>query len=338
MSEPLKSDADAPLTPFVRQFRRVARLAAADPLRLLPLDPLTQLVTLGAPIAALLDVAPFERLREAIAGPAAARRSNVAHGRLQPLSDRDTPGRTRSAALAANPPSGDAAPGPAVPTAARRVTSPRPTTSLSSAPQPRVREPASTATLAERRAALRRVSAEPASRSRSTTPEVARASKGNGVSTAPSSAREISLRHACERNDEAPGQMRRDEPATPFAARVSRQGTHEPSPIHARGTGTRQSDAVLPPAGLGSLEATFVGDGRQSTLRSARIDRDLSAPSGVSSPRSRALSPSAAGAMPQPADTNAAKRNGAPEPPAAFELADALFETLYRDGVDLSWP
>ena len=50
--------------------RRLARLAAADPLRLLPPDPLTRLAALGAPVAALLDVAPFERLREAMAGPA----------------------------------------------------------------------------------------------------------------------------------------------------------------------------------------------------------------------------------------------------------------------------
>ena len=78
MNEPLKPDTNASLTPLVRQFTRLARLAAADPLRLLPLARLTQLAALGAPIAALLDVAPFERLREALAGPAAARRGNVA--------------------------------------------------------------------------------------------------------------------------------------------------------------------------------------------------------------------------------------------------------------------
>jgi hypothetical protein len=41
--------------------------------------------------------------------------------------------------------------------------------------------------------------------------------------------------------------------------------------------------------------------------------------------------------MPQ-ADANAGKRPPAWEPTTELELADALFETLYREGVDLSWP
>jgi hypothetical protein len=41
--------------------------------------------------------------------------------------------------------------------------------------------------------------------------------------------------------------------------------------------------------------------------------------------------------MPQP-DAGAATQRRGWEPPAESELADALFETLYRDGVDLPWP
>jgi hypothetical protein len=41
--------------------------------------------------------------------------------------------------------------------------------------------------------------------------------------------------------------------------------------------------------------------------------------------------------MPQ-ADANAGTQPRASEPTTELELADALFETLYREGVDLSWP
>src|SRR6266536_5259005 len=75
---------DGGLTRSVRQFRRIARLAGVDPLRLLPPDPLIHLASLGAPMAALIDVAPFERLREALAAAEPAR-SNASPARTRPL-------------------------------------------------------------------------------------------------------------------------------------------------------------------------------------------------------------------------------------------------------------
>jgi hypothetical protein len=51
------------LARFVRELRHVARLAAADPLRFLPPDPLIRLASLVAPVARLLDAAPLETLR-----------------------------------------------------------------------------------------------------------------------------------------------------------------------------------------------------------------------------------------------------------------------------------
>ena len=126
------------------------------------------------------------------------------------------------------------------------------------------------------------------------------------------------------------------EPATPFAARVLHEGAHEPAPIDEHGIAAGQSDVVLPPAGPASVDEP-VGAGHQSTLHHARLDREASAPSGVGSPRSGALSALVARGMPQ-ADANAGKRPPGSEPTTELELADALFETLYREGVDLSWP
>ena len=41
---------DDGVTPLVRAFRRIARLAAADPLRLLASDPMVLMNTLSAPV------------------------------------------------------------------------------------------------------------------------------------------------------------------------------------------------------------------------------------------------------------------------------------------------
>ena len=67
MDEPRQHGAGGSVTDCVRQFRRLSRRAAADPLRLLPLDALTQLASLSAPVTDLLNLAPFERLRDAAA-------------------------------------------------------------------------------------------------------------------------------------------------------------------------------------------------------------------------------------------------------------------------------
>ena len=168
----------------------------------------------------------------------------------------------------------------------------------------------------------------------STAAEVAHLNTGNLVSTAPSSAHEINLSEAHERNDDTRDRARHEEPATPFAARVLHEGAHEPAPIDQRGIAAGQSDVVFPPAGPASVDEP-VDAGHQSTLHHARMDREASAPSAVGLPRSGTL-PLVARAMPQ-ADANAGKQPRASEP-TTEQLADALFETLYREGVDLSWP
>ena len=191
-------------------------------------------------------------------------------------------------------------------------------------------------TLAERRAALRRVGAEPASRTQSTAADVARLNAENGVSTAPSSAHEINLPEARERNDDTLDRVRHEEPVTPFAARVLHEGAHEPAPVDEHAIAAGQSDVVFPPVGPPSVDEP-VGAQHQSTPHHAPLDREASAPSAVGSPRSGAPPALVARGMPQ-ADANAGKRPPATEPTTELELADALFETLYREGVDLSWP
>src|SRR3954468_14889035 len=81
MSDPGEHE-DGRLTRSARQFRRIARLLDPDPLRLSP-DPLIRLAELGAPLAALIDIALFERLREALATPEAVPRGNAPRARSQ---------------------------------------------------------------------------------------------------------------------------------------------------------------------------------------------------------------------------------------------------------------
>ena len=100
MDEPRQHDAGASLTDSVRQFRRVARLADADPLRLMPLDALAQLASLSAPVADLIDLAPFERLRHGVAAPPAAPRRDPPRMRLQPFAGAGHDVRTKPAAAA----------------------------------------------------------------------------------------------------------------------------------------------------------------------------------------------------------------------------------------------
>src|SRR5215218_762941 len=151
MDEPRQHDRGASLTRPVRQFRRVARLAAADPLRLMPFDALLQLVTRGAPVADLIDLAPFERLRRAIPAPAPAPRRDLPRMRLQPSAGHDVPVKPKAAVSALSPQ-----------VAARNAAPQRAWQEAPSSPaHVRLaggtdRDAASPTTLAERRAALRR--------------------------------------------------------------------------------------------------------------------------------------------------------------------------------------
>jgi hypothetical protein len=337
MTDPLTPDPNVTLTALVRQFTRVARLAAADPLRLMPLDSVAELEVLGAPIAALLDVAPFARLRDAIGGTAAARRGNAARGRLQPLSERDTAGRAKLASTGATSTSGEGTGQTAVPSATRRSPSARPTGSLSPASQiPERRESASITTLAERRAAVRRAAAEPSSRSRPTATESGRADAESGTSTAQPGAREISLRHLRQRHDEA-AEHRHEEPAIPIAAHLLRERAHESSPLDEPATEAAEHETTLPPDRLARFEQTRVGGEAQSTRPRSTADAEPAAASGAASRRVAALTPDVIGITPR-ADASAEPRPRASQPAADADLADDLFEALYRDGVDLSWP
>src|SRR5262245_13978151 len=84
-----RDNAESALTPFVRQFRRLARMAAADPLRLMPPDPLVRIASLSAPFAELMAFAPVERLRSALQTPAPQSRTAATRARVHEL-----PGRT----------------------------------------------------------------------------------------------------------------------------------------------------------------------------------------------------------------------------------------------------
>ena len=303
----------------------------------MPLDALARLATLGAPVAGLLDIAPFARLRDAIAAPAAARRGNVTRGRLQPLSERDTTSRARSAMAGTTPSSLEAAPGLAVPTGTRAAFA-GPTDVLSPTPQALARQPSSTATLAERRAALRRAGAAPPPRLRSTAPESERETQArNGASTPASDAREIGLRHAGQRHDRTGNEVHHEEPTTSQAAPVLRQLARDLPPIDGPVTSEGESEAVPRLGGLASIEQTGGGSEAQSTGRRSPANPEAEAASGAASRRFAALSPGVTSTTPQ-ADANPVRRQRASERTSGVDLADALFETLYRDGVDLSWP
>lgn len=339
MDEPRQNDAGASLTDSVRQFRRVARLAAADPLRLLPPDDvLTQLASLSASVAELIDLAPFERLRDAAAPPAsAARREAPPRMRPQPFPATGNDARTKRA-----PAEAALAPEPAAkgvgPAAAPHTASAGHLQSIEERPK---RENASTSTLAERRAELRRRTMDAGSPSRSAAPDMAGPEATAGSrNTSPNEPREIAIPARRRGNDDIrdPARQSTRAPLAPVMFGLDDMASvpnepPAPSPVDrsTRPTMFTEQSAASSPIDLPSAPKTLT-----TTTRAGANDIGRSPSVQASSSSGPALVPLDP-RMPTP-DAGLVQRPHKWELPSEPELADALFEALYRDGVDQTWP
>ncbi len=341
----------AALTRLVQRFRRLARLAAVDPLRALPRDPLEPLALLSEPVDALVAAEPLERLRQATDAPVPEAHPAVARSTGLPLVPRVVPTTTAAALTSRTTPTA-AAHDRLAATGPRRVSMPPALGTRSEGTPMRTAAPASAATIAERRRALRlgarSVSpAAPASAAMSTVPH---ASPTN-VRTSPLPPRGAAA---------MPPAAARTAHATSTAARVAarrasaRRVDREARPDLARISPSSILDAVRAAAPAPTSRPTIAvasdtpvrAYASDATAAAAleQLEQAGSAPSSLArSPAAHALS-TAAVLPPTLADPvawtsrAAAPRSRAGDPRAGLDLADDLFETLYREGVDLSWP
>lgn len=334
MSDPGEHE-DGGLTRSVRQFRRMARLLDLEPLQLSP-DPLIGLTKLDAPLAALIDMVLFERLREALASPEPVPRGSAPRGRSQlPLPNAtlqksrplmSVPGRTAASSRA------DSA--AALRSAGSTVV---PFRNEGGRQQPqRVPE---TATLAQRRAEVRRGGSQrgPASSSRSSPSGSAFAAATVAVASLPAT------------------EPRQALAAGPSGSRPIATVSHRPTP---------GETVTADPFGIGNTSTTGEGDPiRASDRRAATAFAAFNPAPVISEPGSaapsgtQAAAPADVGPIMRPPDAMAAppplpsiRPTRAQAPAAAMsprrswqrnidlEQADDLFEALYRNGVDLSWP
>ena len=350
MDEPRQEDG-ASLTDQVRLFRRMARLAVVDPLRLLPIDALTRLASLSGPAAELIELAPFERLRAAIGAPAAAAGRQTPRKGPRPFASAGNDILRTAAATASTPAarvSGrNAAPGAAQPEPASAPSS------LQLAGEA-LRRAAAPASLAERRAELRRRSVDagsPAAASAPVRQEMA-ATGSRGVSANEGRAIDPADRSRTVRSEEIASQRRR-----------VRSESLDPKPIDRDDVASVSSNPQSAAAGPATNQAPATGDVRATSARTDRLS-DAASATAVDPPSEREMpavlpghhaddsgsagippahSWSVSGPWPQAArrpqaDTADGLRRRAWEPDRDSELADSLFETLYRDGVDLPWP
>ena len=362
---------DIILRRLVTQFRRLARRVSGDPSTLVPRDPAAALLALGVPVEALLLLEPLDRLRgelpaappdDAAAAPLDGSVRSVATANRRAPAARSAPMATtphrpalirndvargipenEGAPSAAPSPAANAAPSPAAlpPRARQSVAS-----EASAPPAPRAK---AVATLAERRAAARRgagVAREraPASKhplpaapgSRSPAP---RASEPNAPDARP-------LELASEPRVASQG-VRAVSAAAPSEPRAGRPAE---LPIRAHRAGTPRVSVAAPPStpdrapGLPD-RVPARGAPREALRQALGTPVPASSPSDVSAPGSgpsgavnRALAPHEARA--RSSERGAAAPDGVRGRPedAACELADELFEALYRGGVDLAWP
>jgi hypothetical protein len=348
MNDSHTQDDGASLTQSVRRFRRAARLAAADPLRLLPPDPLTRLASLSAPIAALIDVAPLERLRETVGPPAAERRTH--RTRLQRFIGGDTAVRPRPAA-AALPSRGGAGSDADPATGGSKST--RPASHAPPALEPLHHEARPMATLAERRAALRREEAEPGSPSRPTPREAVQVPAGAGFGHARFDNRRDApgLRHRVhEAVDQlpqhanlpfVPASIERGEASGPVDVSSVpdqlRRASHQPLATDQRQAASPRNAGMSPPAAAAPFARQPADDAFRTTGSDGHGDFSPAAGGRGASSHLVSASPESSQATPQ-GETSPARRRRGSDPSSELDPADALFETLYRDGVDLSWP
>jgi len=344
---------DVALTRFVLRFRRFARLAAADPLRLLPPDPLAPLASLGAPVTALLAVAPFERLQHALASAAPDARGNVSRARVQPLASSGSRTRPHATPALADHISRAVAARDAGSPTARRDAPPSQMTDARSREGWAHRAAPSTAALAQRRAALRRNLLPAGTRSQSSSPVAVQAPTATrnpsgpptlrpGVGAARGGARVTNRpgAGAARAGERVTGEMltpaARLLPPLPAESRVVERDDR-PVPVDAPTSappGTHRLEPSHRPRSAGA-------DGFVHPVQSAAAagNREV-----TSSLDARAGSPDALGLPPptaraeSPARPEAARRPRPGDHHAGLECTDDVFEALYRDGVDLSWP
>jgi hypothetical protein len=351
MNEHPEHDANSSLAHAVGQFRRVARLSAADPLRLLPVDPLTWLQFLSAPMAALIDVAPLERLRQAMAGAAAQPRSAVPRSRVQPF-DRSAGGmRPRAAAVSAAPPSERERQEAA--TSDRHQAPSSHARDMSSGDEWPRREAPARLTLAERRAAVRRTIGEgdvpvgplPSEAAEARAVTGARRSLSNEEPHArgPFPATRSPMADAAVPQatgaDLESSFIRRDEQSAPPEEQhvdVSRGTSDNPFLLDEPQLTPTQRNAVNAVTKSGDHDSATMADvppaveSRHSLLAPAVGSPVMASRVADAIPPGRRVAP--------PADPGAARRQPDRQSTTHTDLADALFETLYRSGVDLSWP
>jgi hypothetical protein len=310
---------------------------------------LTELAVLGAPVAALVAVAPFERLRQALAPSAPEPGARVVRGRARSLAGDATgarPGATPASAgrAARTAPLRD----PGVPTL-RHAVAPRHASEERPGYAPARPEIPSSVTLAQRRATARRTATAAGMPSSPSFTGVPPSATGAPRSSAPPPLPEAPVASDRESGTGA------ESATTPMIARSSLLRRLVDVPHHDR---PRASGA------LASAEASIGRElGRAAGAIDARVElapgneagvelgRD-GAPRSASAPMSGAVTPSPArgASLPAAGDSTspgrAKSRPGAevarsprsPDRGGGFELADDLFESLYREGVDLSWP
>jgi hypothetical protein len=337
---------DGALTRSVREFQRLARLADVDPLRLLSPDPLARLESLGAAVAGLIDIEPFERLRDALASTEPSARGDARRARGQPLVPSARGARPRAS--------------PALPDRSSRAVPAR-DAGTSSASQDGAAPPASEGrlrgergrsdassppTLAQRRGELRR---SLPNRVPSQLPSAAPAQdspparNARDASTPQSSAGAPPARdRATDATVAAPARLlpplRVQSDIVPRGERMSDQDGL--SGMRGVETFPRPDDGA---AGAG-IAAAVAADGAAREASTAN-DAQAAATSGaevVARPLAAwAPFPADDGLRPRSAASPVAAAMRRPQswnPSAGLELTDDLFEALYRNGVDVSWP
>lgn len=341
MDEHLEHDDASALTRLVGQFRRLARLAAADPLRLLAAGPAQPLQSLSASVASLIAFAPFERLAEAVATPNPQAAAQAARPRNQSLAMGGTARAARGNVALAFTDGGPhtlqsrAIDGPGATNSQSRTDK-----SPTSARNTPLRASASAGlTLAERRVLARRQTSNAiASASAPSARPVALPTADHTVASIGA------LLRAATNTTKANGPTTASASAAPRVAPtdLEAKNARDPAPLSAA------AGKPLLPSGvadlLAAIRAAVVADTPPvSPLPRAVVAGAAPGIAGLLTGAAQAAGRSVpAPNTPTPrgsTDTDQAVRTDrATRPDSPASVTDKLFETLYRSGVDLSWP
>jgi hypothetical protein len=323
---------DGTLTRSVRRFRRVARRAGIDPSRMLATDPLARLEALAAPIAALIEVAAFERLREVLASNAAAASGSSLRNPVQP-SVRISSGPAQFREMPALPhrSAGVATTQTVTPHRAAHhspgLVPGLAVTSHHALPQHPGGETAPAATLAQRRAELRRrLAGQGAGSPPPLLPPIA-APAGHKGGSPPIWSTTGALGPGARAGDVAQLLQQRMSHNVPAGTRTIGDSMRQPA------------TAAVPLPEIPRREsygATAAGINGAVTLA-----EDAAIPTTAPNRLPHAGPPTDAVLRPVRADTPIGETARSPrswDRTAGLEITDDLFEALYRNGVDFSWP